>query len=78
MTIPEYILLALFLLMGVFTCLASLLNFNWFFEARKARTVVGTLGRTGARVFYFCLGIALIACSVMGYLQWSASTAIPS
>ncbi|MDL2256455.1 immunity 17 family protein [Parabacteroides sp. OttesenSCG-928-K15] len=72
MSTPEYLLLALFLLMGIFTCVASLFNFDWFFEARKARTFVNTLGRIGARIFYFCIGIALIACAVMGYLQWTA------
>jgi hypothetical protein len=37
---------------GVFLIIASILDWNWFFEHYKARLFVKLLGRTGARVFY--------------------------
>lgn len=48
---------------GLFTIVSSILNFDFFFENRKARLFVAILGRNGARVFYSLLGIFIIALS---------------
>lgn len=66
----EYFTLALFILAGVFSLLASCLNWDWFFTAQKAEYTVKSLGRTGARIFYGLLGLALIVCGVLGVLYW--------
>jgi hypothetical protein len=44
---------------GAFCIIASILNWNWFFENRRAYIFVKLFGRTGARVFYSLLGICL-------------------
>lgn len=44
---------------GLFSILAAILNWNWFFNNRRAYIFVKMFGRTGARVFYAILGIFL-------------------
>lgn len=44
---------------GFFTILASILNWNFFFESRKAQFFMNILGRTGSRIFYSLLGLFL-------------------
>ncbi|MEW6359350.1 MAG: immunity 17 family protein [Planctomycetota bacterium] len=44
---------------GVFSLLGGALDWEWFMTNRKARPLVAILGRTGARIFYGLLGIAL-------------------
>jgi len=48
---------------GTFAILGSLLNWDSFFGNRKAQTFVKLLGRKGARIFYFALGIIIISLS---------------
>ncbi|HLG41817.1 MAG TPA: immunity 17 family protein [Planctomycetota bacterium] len=56
-----------FILVGLFAVAASLLNWNFFFEHRKARVFVFLFGgRLGARIFYALLGAALIVLGVLG------------
>jgi len=50
---------------GLFSILASVLNWNFFFENRRANIFVKILGRNGARIFYFLLGLFLL---FLGYL----------
>ncbi|MCP5152207.1 MAG: immunity 17 family protein [Ectothiorhodospiraceae bacterium] len=46
---------------GVMTCVAAVLDWNWFMENYRARFFVRVLGRRGARVLYFCLGVTILA-----------------
>ena len=48
---------------GLFAILASILNWNFFFEHRKAQFFVKTFGRKGARIFYTILGVCLLSLS---------------
>jgi len=55
-----------FLLIGLFSALASLLNWDFFFEHPKARVFVFLFGgRLGARIFYALLGTALLTLGVL-------------
>lgn len=45
---------------GVFCILGAILNWNFFFESRRAYIFVKMLGRTGARIFYVGLGVFLL------------------
>ncbi|MDR2968643.1 MAG: immunity 17 family protein [Tannerellaceae bacterium] len=72
MTFAEYFILGLFVFLGFLSITAALFNFEWYFRTSSARTFVNILGRSGARIFYGLLGLALIVCGVAGYLQWSA------
>lgn len=55
----------IFLMPGAISTLASLFNWDWFFSTKTASFFVDNLGRTGARVFYGVLGIALLIAAVM-------------
>lgn len=44
---------------GILSIIASILNWNWFFENRRAYIFVKMFGRKGARVFYSLLGLFL-------------------
>ena len=48
-----------FLAAGIFVCVCSIGNFDWFMGHRKARFWVSMIGRNGARVFYTLLGLFL-------------------
>jgi hypothetical protein len=45
---------------GLFSIAGALFDWDWFMEDRRARFIVKILGRSGARVFYVLLGIAMI------------------
>lgn len=67
----EYLILCLFIALGLFSLVAAAFNFDWYFETSGAMTFVKWLGRRGARIFYALLGIGLIACGVAGLLYWT-------
>lgn len=67
MEFSQIFLLIIFILAGLFAMVSSILNFDWYFNSRKAATIVGWLGRTGARIFYGLLGLALILTGVYFY-----------
>ena len=48
------------LLGGLFSIAGAVFNWDFFFSNSKARVFVRLLGRTGARIFYGILGIAII------------------
>ncbi|HBK29020.1 MAG TPA: hypothetical protein DDZ04_04230 [Parabacteroides sp.] len=66
----EYLILVLFICLGLFSVIASVFNLDWYFKTDGAMMFVRRLGRNGARVFYGALGIALIACGILGLLYW--------
>jgi hypothetical protein len=45
---------------GVFSFAGGIFNWDWFMNSFKARLVVKTFTRSGARIFYCILGIALV------------------
>ncbi len=50
----------IFVLVGAFSLLSSVKNFDWFFNNSKAKSFVKIFGRNGARIFYSILGIFMI------------------
>lgn len=50
---------------GVFAICASVFDWDFFMNHRKAQFFVNTIGRTGARIFYFILGVALLALGIL-------------
>lgn len=50
-----------FILIGLFSILGGVLNWNWFMNNSRARFFVNILGRNGARIFYIGLGILVVA-----------------
>jgi small neutral amino acid transporter SnatA (MarC family) len=55
----------LIVVLGLFTITCVYFDFDWFMNHYKARFLVETLGRQGARVFYAVLGIALM---ILGFV----------
>lgn len=50
---------------GGFALCGAGFNWDWFMMHRKARFMTAILTRTGARIFYALLGIALIVFGVL-------------
>ncbi|GDX80942.1 hypothetical protein LBMAG42_27530 [Deltaproteobacteria bacterium] len=63
MWLPPFMLLA-----GLFTLVCASRDYDWFMNHRKARLFVSIFGRTGARIFYMGLGVALIVFSAITFL----------
>lgn len=53
---------------GAFAIIASIFNWDFFFESRKARFMTSIIGRDGSRIFYAAVGIFLF------YLAYKMST----
>lgn len=53
------IVVTFIILAGLFSILASLFNWDFFFENRRTAFFMHLFGRKGARVFYFILGLLL-------------------
>jgi len=49
---------------GGYCILASIFNWDFFFNNDKGRTFVNILGRTGARIFYCILGLCLVLLAI--------------
>ncbi len=69
MPVSEYLILAIFIIAGLFSLVSSIFNFDWYFNSRKASTFVNLLGRTGARIFYSILGLALITAGILFFIH---------
>lgn len=65
MLLSEYFVFGIFIFAGLFSLVSSILNFDWYFNNRRAATIVSWFGRTGARIFYGLLGIALIVAGIL-------------
>lgn len=66
----EYFILFVFIALGAFSIIASVLDLDWYFQTSGADMFVRRFGRKGARIFYVLLGIALIGCGIAGLLLW--------
>lgn len=53
-------------LVALFSIAASVFNWDFFFDNRKARPFVKILGRNGARIFYGALGVFIFIMVIMG------------
>ena len=59
----------IFLLAGIVSLLASLLDSDWFFTADNASFLVNRLGRNGARWVYGTIGVIFIIAAVYFYYR---------
>ncbi len=73
--IAHYIIQSVFVLVGILSILASVLNWEWFFTAHNSQFIVRNLGRNKARIFYALLGIGMIAAGVYFFLSVQESLA---
>lgn len=65
----KYLIIAFLAMGGLFCVLASIYNWDFFFNNRRARFFVSLIGRKGARIFYAILGLVLIVISIRGFFM---------
>ena len=58
-----------YIVAGIVSLLASLLNWDWFFTTRNAQTIVRNVGRNRARLFYGILGIIIIGMATFFFVE---------
>lgn len=71
---PHYIVQAIFALGGAVALLAAVFNWEWFFGARNAQSVVRSVGRPRARWFYGVVGALCIGMAVYFFLETLAQS----
>ncbi len=65
----HHLIQTIFLLTGTTSLLASLFNWDWFFNTKNAEPVVKSLGREKSRWLYGAIGIILIAAAIGFYYR---------
>ena len=60
---------AIFMVAGIISLLASLLDWEWFFTTDNASFLVTRLGRKGARCVYGAIGVIFIAAAIYFYYR---------
>ncbi|MBT3266017.1 hypothetical protein HN371_02635 [Candidatus Poribacteria bacterium] len=46
---------------GILAMLGGVFDWDWFMAQYKERLLIRRVGRTGARVFYVCMGAGVVA-----------------
>ena len=60
----HYLIQGIFALIGILAVLASIFNWNWFFQSQNSQFIVKNVGQKQARLFYAFLGILMIATAI--------------
>lgn len=69
----HHIIQALFAILGIVTIIASLLDQDWFFQAKNAEPIVARLGRTKSRWLYGAIGLLFVATATYFYFHVQAT-----
>ena len=64
-TILRAVLPWLLMLAGLFSIVCSIKEYPFFMEHRKARMMIGLIGKTGTKLLYITLGFALFVAGVL-------------
>lgn len=67
--IMHYIIQSIFVLVGAVSLLASIFNWEWFFNAQNSQFIVRSLGLNSARIFYAVIGLAMIGAGIYFYTK---------
>ncbi len=54
---------------GVFSIIASIINWDAFFNSSKAGIFLKLFGRNGSRIFYFLLGTTIFSIGLLSILN---------
>ena len=65
----HYLIQGIFAIVGLLAILASLFNWDWFFQSQNTQAIVQNVGRNRARLFYAVLGLLMIATAVYFFLE---------
>ena len=60
----HYLIQGIFALIGILAVLASIFNWNWFFQSQNMQAIVRNVGRKRARLFYALLGLLMIGTAI--------------
>ena len=71
--VMHYIIQGIFVVVGLLAILASLFNWDWFFQSQNMQSIVQNVGRKRARLFYALLGVLMIATAVYFFLEVQAA-----
>ena len=52
---------------GLFSLMAGILNWDWYYKTYPAPVVVWLMGRIGARIFYGLLGVFMMCMGLFAY-----------
>ena len=72
--VMHYIIQGIFVVVGLLAILASIFNWDWFFQSQNTQFIVHNVGRKQARMFYALLSLLMIATAV--YFFWEVQAAI--
>ncbi|EJX07016.1 hypothetical protein, membrane [gut metagenome] len=64
----HYVIQGIFVGVGLFTLLAALCNWDWFFTSHNSQFIVSNVGRPRARVFYAVLGGLMMGTGIYFFL----------
>lgn len=70
METSEILIFCIFIALGLFSLIAAIRNYEWYFSTHGAAMFIKWFGRKGARIFYAVLGVLLIFCGVTGLLKF--------
>ena len=65
----HYFIQGIFVVVGLLAILASLFNWDWFFQSQNSQIIVRNVGRKQARLFYALLGLLMIATAIYFFLE---------
>ena len=71
--VMHYIIQGIFVVVGLLAILASLFNWDWFFQSQNMQSIVRNVGRKRARLFYALLGVLMIATAVYFFSEVQAA-----
>lgn len=63
-TVASIILIVIFACVGLFSVVAAIASWDWFFQSPNVRILTGKLSRGKARMVYLIIGVAILAMAV--------------
>ena len=66
------VLIGIFTLCGLFSILAGMAGWDWFFTSVNSRMLTGRMSRKWARIFYIVLGLAILYMATYLYMTLPA------
>lgn len=65
----HYLIQGIFAIVGLLAILASIFNWDWFFQSQNTQFIVKNVGRKQARLFYALLGALMIATAIYFFME---------
>lgn len=69
----HYLIQGIFAIVGLLAILASIFNWDWFFQSQNTQFIVKNVGRKQARLFYTLLGALMIATAIYFFMEVQAA-----